>query len=167
MISRKHSTTLVLCIFSAFLVDQISKLVIVNTITPFDPPMNVIGTLLRFKLTYNPFGVFSISFGPNILYYVLSIIGVVFLTIVGLSLKDRTSVVVFGIIIGGALGNIFDRVRLDYVIDFVDMGFGNLRWFTYNLADAFITVGAIFLLVREVFFRKKDPAATSQATSRK
>ena len=167
MISRKHSTTLVLCIFSAFLVDQISKLLIVNTITPFDPPMNVIGTLLRFKLTYNPFGVFSISFGPNILYYVLSIIGVVFLTIVGLSLKDRTSVVVFGIIIGGALGNIFDRVRLDYVIDFIDMGFGNLRWFTYNLADAFITVGAIFLLVRELFFRKKDASATSQATSRK
>ena len=110
---------------------------------------------------------FSISFGPNILYYVLSIIGVVFLTIVGLSLKDRPGVVVFGIIIGGALGNIFDRVRLDYVIDFIDMGFGNLRWFTYNLADAFITVGAIFLLVRELFFRKKDPSATSQATSRK
>ncbi len=167
MISRKNSTILVLCIVSAFLVDQISKLLIVNTITPFDPPMNVIGTLLRFKLTYNPFGVFSISFGPNILYYVLSIIGVVFLTIVGLSLKDRPGVVVFGIIIGGALGNIFDRVRLDYVIDFIDMGFGNLRWFTYNLADAFITVGAIFLLVRELFFRKKDPSATSQATSRK
>lgn len=167
MISKKNSTVLVLCIVSAFLIDQISKILIVNTITPFDPPMNVIGTLLRFKLTYNPFGVFSISFGPSILYYILSIVGVVFLTIVGLSLKDKTSVVVFGVIIGGALGNIFDRIRLDYVIDFIDMGFGSLRWFTYNLADAFITVGAIFLLVRELFFRKKGEPATSQVASRK
>jgi len=167
MISRKNVTILVVCIVGAFLVDQICKILIVNTLTPFDPPMNVIGTVLRFKLTYNPFGVFSISFGPSALYYILSIIGVVFLTIVGLSLKDRTSVVVFGVIIGGALGNIFDRVRLDYVIDFIDMGFGNLRWFTYNCADAFITVGAIFLLVRELFFRKKDRSATSRAVSGK
>ena len=167
MISRKNSTTFVVCIVGAFLADQISKLLIVNTITPFDPPMNVIGTVLRFKLTYNPFGVFSISFGPSILYYILSIVGVVFLTVVGLTLKDKTGVIVVGIIIGGALGNIFDRVRLDYVIDFIDMGFGNLRWFTYNLADAFITVGAIFLLMREVLFRKKTRPATSQATSDK
>jgi signal peptidase II len=64
-------------------------------------------------------------------------------------------VVVFGLLIGGALGNLIDRVRFGYVIDFIDMGIGNLRWFTYNLADAFITVGAIFLLARE-FFRKKN-----------
>jgi signal peptidase II len=167
MISKKNSAVLVLCIVSAFLIDQISKVLIVSTLTPFEPPVNVIGTLLRFKLTYNPYGVFSISFGPNVLYYVLSIVGIVFLTIVGLSLKDKTGVVVFGIIIGGALGNIFDRVRLDYVIDFIDMGFGSLRWFTYNLADAFITVGAILLLVREVFFRKRATSVTSQATSHK
>jgi signal peptidase II len=148
------------------LIDQVSKFLIVSTITPFDPPMNVIGTLLRFKLTYNPFGVFSISFGPNILYYILSIVGVIFLIYVGLTLKDRTSVVVFGLIIGGALGNMFDRLRLDYVIDFIDMGLGNLRWFTYNCADAFITVGALFLLVRELFFKKRT-SPTSQTTSHK
>jgi signal peptidase II len=167
MTARKNIGILLLCTVSAFLVDQVSKLLIVNTITPFDPPMNVIGTLLRFKLTYNPFGVFSISFGPSVLYYILSIVGIIVLTVVGLSLKDKTAVIVFGVIIGGALGNMFDRVRLDYVIDFIDMGFGNLRWFTYNLADAFITVGAIFLLVRELFFKKKDAPATSQAMSRK
>ncbi len=152
---KKNIKIFIIFVLGAFLIDQVSKLLIVNSLTPFEPPFNVIGSLLRFKLTYNPYGVFSLSFGPPVLYYISSIIGIIILTYVGLSLKDRISVIVFGIIIGGALGNIFDRVRLDYVIDFVDMGIGNLRWFTYNLADAFIVVGALFLLIRELLFKKK------------
>ncbi|NOR17148.1 signal peptidase II [candidate division WOR-3 bacterium] len=161
MIFKRHIKLLVIFIIGTFLIDQISKILIVNFLTPFDPPVNVISSLLRFKLTYNPYGVFSISLGPNILYYIFSIIGIFILIYIGLSLKDKTSVVVFGIIIGGALGNIFDRLRLDYVIDFVDMGIGNLRWFTYNFADACITVGAIFLLMRGLFSKKKKDTETT------
>lgn len=161
MIFKRHIKLLVIFIIGTFLIDQISKILIVNFLTPFDPPVNVIRSLLRFKLTYNPYGVFSISLGPNILYYIFSIIGIFILIYIGLSLKDKTSVVVFGIIIGGALGNIFDRLRLDYVIDFIDMGIGNLRWFTYNFADACITVGAIFLLMRGLFSKKKKDTETT------
>ncbi len=161
MIFKRHIKLLVIFIIGTFLIDQISKILIVNFLTPFDPPVNVISSLLRFKLTYNPYGVFSISLGPNILYYIFSIIGIFILIYIGLSLKDKTSVVVFGIIIGGALGNIFDRLRLDYVIDFIDMGIGNLRWFTYNFADACITVGAIFLLMRGLFSKKKKDTETT------
>ncbi|MEE8597144.1 MAG: signal peptidase II [bacterium] len=161
MIFKRHIKLLVIFIIGTFLIDQISKILIVNFLTPFDPPVNVISSLLRFKLTYNPYGVFSISLGPNILYYVFSIIGIFILIYIGLSLKDKTSVVVFGIIIGGALGNIFDRLRLDYVIDFIDMGIGNLRWFTYNFADACITIGAIFLLMRGLFSKKKKDTETT------
>ena len=149
-------------VLGAFLVDQISKLLVVNFLSPFEPPVNIIDTFLRFKLTYNPYGVFSISFGPNILYYIFSILGIIILAYIGLSLRDITSVVVFGIIIGGAIGNVFDRVRLDYVIDFIDMGIGNLRWFTYNLADAYITIGALFLLGRELFFKEKKKTKGAQ-----
>ncbi len=161
MIFKRHIKLLVIFIIGTFLIDQISKILIVNFLTPFDPPVNVIRSLLRFKLTYNPYGVFSISLGPNILYYIFSIIGIFILIYIGLSLKDKTSVVVFGIIIGGALGNIFDRLRLDYVIDFIDMGIGNLRWFTYNFADACITIGAIFLLMRGLFSKKKKDTETT------
>ncbi len=161
MIFKRHIKLLVIFIIGTFLIDQISKILIVNFLTPFDPPVNVISSLLRFKLTYNPYGVFSISLGPNILYYIFSIIGIFILIYIGLSLKDKTSVVVFGIIIGGALGNIFDRLRLDYVIDFIDMGIGNLRWFTYNFADACITIGAIFLLMRGLFSKKKKDTETT------
>ncbi|MCK4755478.1 signal peptidase II [candidate division WOR-3 bacterium] len=161
MIFKRHIKLLVIFIIGTFLIDQISKKLIVNFLTRFDPPVNVISSLLRFKLTYNPYGVFSISLGPNILYYIFSIIGIFILIYIGLSLKDKTSVVVFGIIIGGALGNIFDRLRLDYVIDFIDMGIGNLRWFTYNFADACITIGAIFLLMRGLFSKKKKDTETT------
>ncbi len=161
MIAKKNIRIFFIFALCAFLIDQISKILVVSSLSPLEPPPNVIGTFLRFKLTYNPYGVFSISFGPNILYYIFSIIGIIILAYVGLTLKDKTSVIVFGIIIGGALGNVFDRIRLDYVVDFIDMGIGNLRWFTYNLADAFITVGALFLLARELLFKDKKKARRS------
>lgn len=166
MLHRKNIKTFLIFTVSALLADQISKLVIDYYLTPFET-LNIIGSFLRFKLTYNPYGVFSISFGPSILYYILSVVGIFILTYIALSLKDKISIIVFGFIIGGALGNIIDRVRLDHVIDFIDMGIGTLpwqRWFTYNLADAFITVGGVFLLIRELFFKKekkqkpKEPA---------
>lgn len=156
MIYKKNIKPFLFLTVGAFLLDQISKIVIVNSFSPFDPPVNIIGSVLRFKLTYNPYGVFSIAYGPPILYFVLSILGIIVLTLVSLNTKNRLNVIVFGIIVGGALGNIFDRIRLDYVVDFIDMGIGTLRWFTYNLADAFITVGALFLLGRELFTKKPE-----------
>lgn len=160
MLHKKNIKIFLMLTISALLADQISKLIVVNYLTPFEPPLNIIGSFLRFKLTYNPYGVFSIAFGPTVLYYVFAIIGVLILTYIALSFKDRIGVIVFGFVIGGAVGNIIDRIRLDYVIDFIDMGIGNLRWFTYNLADAFITVGAVFLLVRELFFKQDKKAET-------
>lgn len=155
MILKKNIKPLVAFFLLAFLLDQVSKLLIVHFLTPFESPTQIIGSLLRFKLTYNPYGVFSIPFGPSVLYYIFSIIGIIVLLYVGLSLHDRVGIIVFGFIIGGAIGNVVDRIRLDYVIDFIDMGIGNVRWFTYNLADAFITVGALFLLTRELIYKKK------------
>lgn len=119
-------------------------------------PTNIIGSFLRFKLTYNPYGVFGISFGSTTLYYILAFVGIVALTYFALSVSDKTNLIILGLIIGGALGNITDRIRMNYVVDFIDMGIGNLRWFTYNLADAFITVGAVFLLIRESFIKKSE-----------
>lgn len=154
MIRKKNIRPFLIFIIITILIDQITKILIVNFLTPFDSPIEVIGSLLRFKLTYNPYGVFGLAFGPDILYYILSLAGIIVLIYVGFTLQDKTGVVVFGFIVGGAIGNVVDRLRLNYVIDFIDMGIGNMRWFTYNFADAFITVGALFLLVRELFSRK-------------
>jgi signal peptidase II len=155
MVQKKSIRPILLFGFLAFFIDQLTKLFVVNFLKPLDPPLEIIGSILRLKLTFNPYGVFGLSVGPTELNYALSLIGIIVLFYVGLTLKDRTGLIVFGLLIGGALGNVIDRLRFGYVIDFVDMGIGNLRWFTYNFADAFITLGAIFLLAREIFFKKK------------
>jgi signal peptidase II len=167
MMLKKNIKLLIMCFFCALMIDQIAKFLIVHSMTPFQPPANVIGTLIRFKLTYNPYGVFSISFGPPFLYYILTALGIFVLTYVALTLKDKVGVVVFGFIIGGAIGNFIDRIRLHHVVDFIDMGIGGLRWFTYNPADAFITVGAIYLVLRELFIQKKtiETKPTEQKTT--
>jgi signal peptidase II len=155
MILKRNIRLILFFVLLAFFLDQITKLLAVNYLRPLEPPTQVIGTILRLKLIFNPYGIFGISFGPTELNHVLSLIGIIVFIYIAFTLKDRISVAVFGLLIGGAIGNALDRMRFGYVIDFIDMGIGDLRWFTYNLADAFLTVGAIFLLAREVFFKKK------------
>ncbi len=69
---------------------------------------------------------------------------------------------ILGAILGGAVGNTIDRLRIGKVTDFIDMGIGNARWPTYNLADAAIFIGIICIIVRELLIKKKgikeDPA---------
>ena len=60
----------------------------------------------------------------------------------------------FSTILGGALGNFYDRVSFYAVPDFIDIHYANFHWFTFNVADIFITLGIIFLLFNE--FLKKD-----------
>jgi signal peptidase II len=154
---KKNIPLLVGAIAVAVVLDQATKILVTSALTPFDPPREIIGSLFRFRLAYNPYGVFSLSYGHGILYYVLTVAGVLLFTYIGLSQTERLKVAIFGLIIGGALGNLLDRLRLGHVIDYIDMGFGNnFRWFTYNVADAFITIGAIILIVQELFFKKKD-----------
>lgn len=77
-------------------------------------------------------------------------------------LRERKlgDVVALGMVLGGALGNILDRTRLGYVVDFADLHFGDWRPFlVFNVADAAITIGVLVLLARALFLRDKTPAA--------
>ncbi len=62
------------------------------------------------------------------------------------------------LLVGGAVGNLIDRARLGYVIDFIDVYYGNSHWPAFNLADSAITLGIIMLISYEFFGRAKDPA---------
>ena len=74
--------------------------------------------------------------------------------------KNRTDQLALGLVLGGALGNILDRTRLGYVVDFADLHFGDWRPFlVFNVADAAITIGVLVLLARALFLREKTPAA--------
>lgn len=70
--------------------------------------------------------------------------------------RNRTDVLALGLIFGGALGNIVDRVRFGHVVDFADLHFGDIRPFlVFNVADAAITIGVVILLLRALLVREK------------
>jgi len=74
--------------------------------------------------------------------------------------KKLPDVAALGLVLGGAIGNILDRARLGYVIDFADLHFGTWRPFlVFNVADAAITIGVVILLLRALFVRDKTAAS--------
>ncbi len=78
--------------------------------------------------------------------------------------KQRGDQLALGMVLGGALGNILDRTRLGYVVDFLDLHFGEFRPFmVFNVADAAITIGVVLLLARSLLLRDK-PAQSSGET---
>ena len=79
--------------------------------------------------------------------------------------RARVDQAALGLILGGALGNILDRVRLGFVVDYADLHIGEWRPFlVFNLADAAITIGVVVLLVRALFVRDKAPESSLGAS---
>lgn len=126
--------------------DQLSKFLVSLKLSP-EHSIPVLGSF--FKLTYlrNPRGVFGLSFGELPLIP-LSLVAIALLLIIFLKTPHKGAApLAISLILGGALGNLVDRLRLGEVIDFLDFGLGRYRWPTFNLADAGVTVGAILLLL--------------------
>lgn len=140
------------------LADQMSKLLVVGSIRPYEV-LPVIGSLLQFRLRYNPFGVLSLSFGATYVYYIVNGIGICLLVYFIIRVAtDRFDRWALSAVLGGALGNALDRIRIGKVVDFIDMGIRDARWPTYNLADAALTIGIIIVVAHEFFGRKKTTA---------
>lgn len=80
--------------------------------------------------------------------------------------KQRGDVLALGLVLGGALGNIIDRVRLGFVADYADLHFGELRpFFIFNLADAAISIGVLIILARSVLSREKRAEPPAQGAT--
>ena len=111
--------------------------------------ISVIGDLLRFSLVYNRGGVFGVFQGYPYFFQALTGLSILFLVIYYHVTHDGNSLfdLAISMILGGALGNFTDRFFREGVVDFIDMGVAGYRWPTYNIADAFIFIGAVTLLV--------------------
>jgi signal peptidase II len=116
-------------------------------------PTPIIGDFVRIAKTYNDGGIFGL-FGTAAPVLALASIAVV-VGIVAYQARSRSAplllTVALGLLLGGALGNLTDRIRFGYVIDFVDMGLGGLRWYTFNVADASISLAISGLLLLALF----------------
>ena len=143
----------------ALLADHVTKVIVYGSLDVGDS-MRVIPGVLRLVHTGNPDGVFGLSFGPRFLYYIMPALGAIAVTWLGLRARDRWSSTAFGLLLGGAVGNLADRVRLGHVIDFIDMGWRGWHWFIYNAADVALVAGIVMLLVREFVWRR-SPETTA------
>jgi signal peptidase II len=132
------------------LADCSTKELIVSALTSNPGPHPVIGDLLRVTLAYNPDAALNLSFG-SASRMVFSGVALIALMVL-FRLYQRTSsdaslrAVALALVAGGALGNLLDRIRSARgVVDFIDIGLGDARFWTFNLADLGVSVGAVLL----------------------
>jgi len=118
-------------------------------------PVKLLGEWLRLALVHNQGMIWGLPIKSFVSYYLLPIIGIIFIIFLVLKTKSNFFGIAYGFIASGAIGNLIDRIRLGYVIDFIDMGIKNTRWATYNIADATIVIGLILVVIKEIFGHKK------------
>ena len=144
-------------VISIFLIDRVSKLLIIGSPETYEQYGISITSFLNFNLIWNEgiaFGLFSFE---QKLYYNLLTIFICSITVVIIWLMLRSKgfeKLSFIMIIGGSFGNIFDRIFYSAVPDFIDIHFYNYHWFIFNVADIFITLGIISLISIEIFNSK-------------
>ena len=138
-----------------FLLDRFSKVQIINN---YNDKILFINNFINLDLIWNT----GIGFGllksdSNIIYNIISsLIGIVISILFYISIiSQKFEKFIFSIIIGGALGNFYDRVFFSAVPDFIDLHYGNFHWFTFNLADIFITIGIIIFLLKGLKIQNK------------
>lgn len=166
--ARRRALLLAVLVFVA---DQVLKLHVTRTLG-LDQVGEQLVLLPIFRLTY----VQNIGVSLGLLtaspeYMELARWGLVALTgaiAIGVAVwifRERAAgdLVALGLVLGGALGNITDRARLGYVIDYADLHFGDFQPFmVFNLADAAISIGVVILLVRALFVRDKQPHSPAE-----
>tara|TARA_B100000242_G_scaffold100627_1_gene69311 strand:- start:271 stop:759 length:489 start_codon:yes stop_codon:yes gene_type:complete len=141
-----------------FLIDRISKIHVINLFDTLNDQQIFIASFLNLYLIWNEGIAFGLlSFDNNEIYnfitFFITIINIIIIYIL-IKINDFRRYF-FSIILGGSLGNLFDRLVYNAVPDFIDFHIGNLHWFIFNLADIFITIGVICLILDEFIFKSK------------
>ena len=127
--------------------DQLTKSWITANVT-LDRPIRVLDDYVRLVISHNTGGLFGMfpNLAPLLALASLGVIGLI-VWYHGRSGRSLVLTTALGLLLGGALGNLFDRLRLGYVLDFVDAGVGDFRWYTFNVADAAISTALLLLVL--------------------
>ena len=151
---KKENIYFFLIIFLLFIADRFSKMYVINN---FSDNVYFVSNFINVDLIWNTgiaFGLLSLE--TPLFYKIVSfLIGMVILIIFyNFIIFNNLYKFPFSIILGGALGNFYDRLILGAVPDFIDIHYNNFHWFTFNLADIFIILGIIIFLVQDLFKKK-------------
>ena len=155
VIFLKENVLMFFLIILIFFLDRYSKTFILNNL---NENLIYINNFINFDLIWNTgvgFGFLSSS--SSLIYNTISVmVGIIVIALIFISLKsDKFDKIAFSLIIGGALGNFYDRIFFKAVPDFIDIHYGNFHWFTFNIADIFITIGVICIIIKGFFIKDK------------
>ena len=152
----------IVIILVLFFLDRITKIYLINLQESGIDVDFYIFSFLNFFLVWNTgvgFGLMSME--ANIFYHILTIfIIIINLVLIYYLFKVKNQQFYFiAMIVGGSLGNLFDRIYYYAVPDFIDFHLGNFHWFIFNVADIFITIGIIGFIMTEFFTKERDISA--------
>jgi signal peptidase II len=156
---NKKKIYLFIFVLVLFTIDRVSKILILKNFLNNSSSEIYINSFLNFSLVWNSgigFGILQLE--ANIFYLLISIIITAINLILiywMLSSSNYLESIFISIILGGALGNLFDRYYYSSVPDFIDLHYESFHWFTFNIADIFITIGIIGLITIDLFKIKK------------
>ena len=146
-------------ILSIFCLDRFSKIYVINFHEKSSGSDLYNSKFLNISLIWNEgiaFGLFS--FSDKFFYHVLTFLIAVVILIIIVMLNKSKGLKKYSLlmILGGALGNFYDRIFFEAVPDFIDFHVENFHWFIFNVSDIFISLGVLFMIILEVIFNKKE-----------
>jgi len=155
----KKNLIIFFSVATIFLIDRVSKILVISKSEKLNQNEIFSTKFINFHLIWNEgiaFGLFSFSNSSTYQIMTLFILLVILILIFYMFKTDMVyEKIGFILIIGGAIGNLFDRFFYSAVPDFIDLHINNFHWFIFNIADIFITTGVLWLILTEIIFKKK------------
>lgn len=144
--------------------DQVTKTVVVGQMQ-LGESIPVLGSFFRLTYILNPGAVFGLRLGGQALHLIFAVVA---LCLVGVLLyrtpsSERVAGSALALVLGGAVGNVIDRLHIGAVIDFLDFGVGGARWWIFNIADASVSVGAGLLILSYGFLHGAGTSSSGEA----
>ena len=155
---KKNITINLITVISIFLIDRISKIYVIKLDNNFNGAEIFSSNFLNIYLIWNEgiaFGLLSMA--DSELYNFISILISVIILVIIFMIFRAEGIKKFALlmILGGAIGNLYDRIIFGAVPDFIDFHIKDFHWFTFNIADIFISLGIIFMILNEVLYKKQ------------
>ena len=145
--------------FLIFLLDRISKIYIINLDKKLSGSEIFSSKFINITLIWNEGIAFGLlSFDQNNLYNLLTLLIIIVIFIIGWMTVKSHGLKKYSLImiLGGAIGNLYDRIFFKAVPDFIDFHVGDFHWFIFNFADVFITLGVFFMILLEIIDNNRN-----------
>ena len=157
--TKKNAIFNILIIFSIFFLDRFTKFYILNIAETQGVVDIKVNSFINIILVWNSgigFGLFQLdqAFAYNLITILILFINLIIVYL--LFYADDLRKILFSMILGGSLGNFYDRIYFSAVPDFIDLNYSGYHWFVFNVADIFISIGIFTLIFLELFIKKNN-----------